>query len=128
MNIKSIFKSILVLFLGLALNACYKDLPPGEYDASEIGKIKKVIPGTIISKRPVNLHRKNADDLGKTSGAFVDNGYNQTHGVEYVIKLNSGGIISVVQNEDLKLKNKQKILVIYGRNTRVVADNGSDVY
>ncbi len=127
MQNKTVFKSILVVLCGLLLSACSKDLPPGEYDANEIGKIKKVIPGTIISKRAVNLHRK-TDDSGNTKGTFVDNGYNQTHGVEYVIKLNSGGIISVVQNEDLKLKNKQKILVIYGRNTRVVADNGSESF
>lgn len=130
MRNQTVFKSILVLLFGIFLIGCNKDLPPGEYDANEIGKIKKVIPGTIISKRPVNLHRKNADGLNpNTKGNnFIDGGYNQTHGVEYVIKLNSGSIISVVQSEDLRLKNKQKILVIYGRHTRVVADNGSDVY
>ena len=131
MNTKPVFKSCLVVLCGLTLAACSKELPPGDYDANEIGKVKKVIPGTIISKRPVNLHRKTADEINvnsKNSSNFVDNGYNQTHGVEYVIKLNSGGIISVVQNEDLKLKNKQKILVIYGKNTRVVADKGSETF
>ncbi|HAU0564956.1 TPA: hypothetical protein JBG48_01015 [Legionella pneumophila] len=132
MKTKFIFKSISSLLLGLLLVSCSNELPPGEYDANEIGKIKKVIPGVIISKRPVNLHRQNADaNLHVKGGAdsnLIDGGYNRTHGVEYVIKLNSGTIISVVQAEDLKLKNKQKILVIYGRHTRVVADNGSDVY
>ncbi|CEG56800.1 hypothetical protein [Legionella fallonii] len=128
MRIKTVFKSTLVSLLGLFLVACNKDLPPGEYDANEIGKIKKVIPGVIISKRAVNLHRQNAEGTNPNSKNFMEGGYNQTHGVEYVIKLNSGGIISVVQSEDLKLKNKQKILVIYGRHTRVVADNGSDIY
>lgn len=114
------------MFLGLALVSC-KTSPPGEYDANEVGKIKKVIPGTVISKRTVNLHRK-SETTQAASNDFVDNGYNQTRGVEYVIKLKSGGIISVVQSEDLKLKNKQKILVIYGKHTRVVADNGSETY
>lgn len=122
MNNRSVFKFITLLFLGFILVSC-KELPPGEYDANEVGKIKKVIPGIIISKRAVNLHQQSSDASG-----HIDQGYNQTRGVEYVIKLNSGGIISVVQAEDLKLKNKQKILVIYGRNTRVVADNGSDAY
>ena len=132
MKNRTVFKSILVLLLGFIVASCTKDLPPGEYDSNEIGKVKKVIPGMIISKRPVNLHRGNADGTSlnnkSTDGNFVDNGYNQDSGVEYVIKLNSGSIISVVQSEDLKLKNKQKILVIYGRHTRVVADKGSDVY
>lgn len=127
MSKQTLFKSILIAIFGFILVGC-KELPPGEYDANEIGKIKKVIPGVIISKRAVNLHKNNADASKAGASNFIDNGYNQTHGVEYVIKLNSGTIISVVQSEDLKLKNKQKILVIYGRNTRVVADNGSDVY
>jgi outer membrane lipoprotein SlyB len=132
MNNKGLFKSIILVLLGLILVSCSKELPPGEYDANEIGKIKKVIPGTIISMRKVNLHKQAQEAVaGHTkvgSDSLMEGGYNQTRGVEYVIKLNSGGIISVVQAEDLKLKNKQKILVIYGRNTRVVADNGSDVY
>ncbi|CAM2874887.1 hypothetical protein [Legionella worsleiensis] len=133
MKTSNVFKSILVILFGLVLTSCAKDLPPGDYDASEIGKIKKVIPGTIISKRAVNLRRQNTDNTNTSfknnaEGSFIDGGFNQTRGVEYVIKLNSGSIISVVQSEDLKLKNKQKILVIYGRHTRVVADNGSDVF
>ncbi|RUR12292.1 hypothetical protein [Legionella sp. km772] len=131
MKNRAVFKSIVAFLLGLLLVSCNSDLPPGEYDANEIGKIKKVIPGTIISMRKVNLRKQNPEGVGATKpgpDSFMDGGYNQTHGVEYVIKLNSGGIISVVQSEDLKLKNKQKILVIYGRHTRVVADNGSDVY
>jgi outer membrane lipoprotein SlyB len=132
MNTKIAFKSILTLLFGFILVACTKELPPGEYDANEIGKVKKVIPGTVISMRKVNLHKPSQEALAGTfkssSDSMIDSGYNQTHGVEYVIKLNSGGIISVVQAEDLKLKNKQKILVIYGKTTRVVADNGSDSY
>ncbi len=126
MKNNSLVKFLLVAVLGLALSSC-KTTPPGEYDANEVGKIKKVIPGTIISKRTVNLHRQSAAK-SSSSGDFVDNGYNQTRGVEYVIKLKSGGIISVVQSEDLNLKNKQKILVIYGKHTRVVADNGSETF
>ncbi len=123
-------KTIGLFALGFLLLSC-KELPPGEYDASEIGKIKQVIPGIIISKRQVNLHKASPDvPLSNKTGpdSLINTGYNETHGVEYVIKLNSGGIISVVQAEDLKLKNKQKILVIYGKKTRVVADNGSDAY
>lgn len=127
MNRKTVFKSLTMILFGILLSSC-KTQPPGEYDTTEVGKVKKVIPGTIISKRPVNLHRS-MTPLNKSQGStFVDNGYSQSRGVEYVIKLNSGGIISVVQSEDLKLKNKQKILVIYGKNTRVVADNGSEVF
>lgn len=108
MNRKNLFKSVLVLLFSFILLSCNKTLPPGEYDSAEVGKVKKVIPGTIISKRPVNLRRNMSNITKKTSNSFEDNGYSQSRGVEYVIRLNSGGIISVVQAEDLKLKTKQK--------------------
>jgi outer membrane lipoprotein SlyB len=112
MNKKILFNSIVAIFLSFILASCTKTVVPGEYDINEVGKVKKVIPGMIVSKQPVNLHRNE------------DSSYGPSQGVEYVIKLNSGRIISVVQSEDLKLKPKQKILVIRGRHTRVVADNG----
>ena len=33
----------------LMLSGCSKDIPPGNYDATEAGKVKKVAPGTVIS-------------------------------------------------------------------------------
>jgi hypothetical protein len=50
----------------------------------------------------------------------------RSHGYEYVIKLNSGAIVSVVQTEEVPLKTKQKVLLIGGDTTRVVPDDGSD--
>lgn len=123
----------LPMVVAFGITGC-KEVPPGDYDSAEVGKIKKVVPGVIISMRPVRLHNKNAE-IGvtrpATSNASADtfsneSTMNRSHGFEYVIKLNSGSIISVVQAENIKLKTKQHILVIYGHNTRVVADNGSD--
>jgi outer membrane lipoprotein SlyB len=124
----TLLRPLSLLLSGCLLVACNSTLPPGEYNTDEIGKVKKVIPGVIISKRVVNLHNQASEDTRPItkSDDIVGDTYSQTRGVEYVIKLHSGSIISVVQNEDLKLKAKQKILVIYGRHTRVVADKGSD--
>jgi len=132
MNYKKTIASIAALLCCLVLSNCSKDLPLGDYDSAEIGKIKKVVPGTILSIRPVRLHSKSNESMpsGTTQPAqdADNNSLNRSHGFEYVIKLNSGAIISVVQAENVKLKNKQHILVIYGANTRVVPDNGSDDY
>ena len=124
---------MIALMCCLLLTNCNKDMPLGDYDAAEVGKIKKVVPGTIISMRPVRLHNKNDDNLTVQTGTSIyhgtaGNGFNRSRGFEYVIRLNSGGIISVVQAEHTKLKNKQHILVIYGTNTRVVPDHGGDSY
>jgi outer membrane lipoprotein SlyB len=128
MKYKNIVCGIIGLIGCFLLTNCNKDIPPGDYDSAEVGKIKKVVPGTIISMRPVRLHSKNDDNLTVQTGTAMSNSYNRSHGYEYVIRLNSGGIISVVQAENIKLKNKQHILVIYGANTRVVADHGSEAY
>lgn len=126
------YKAILCTMVGLVccllLTNCHRDLVPADYDAAEVGKIKKVVPGTIISIRPVRLHSKANDSLKVTTGGYTDNSLNRTHGYEYVVRLNSGNIISVVQAEKIKFKNKQPILVIYGKNTRIVPDRGSEDY
>ena len=121
-------KIALIACLCYCLSACNAPLPPGDYDAAEVGKVKKVVAGTILSVRPVHLHTKGAELVNPSSTTvetgYADNSLNKSRGVEYVIKLNSGAIISVVQTENIKLKPKQSILVIYGENTRVVPDQG----
>lgn len=114
--------------ISLSLIGCTKTIQPGDYDSAEVGKIKKVVPGYIISKRPVKIHNKMSESLSQNPNITEETAHNaatSNHGFEYVIKLNSGEIISVVQTEDLNLKSKQRILVISGENTRVVADDGS---
>lgn len=124
---------ISILFLSCVtfmISSCHKDLPPGDYDASEVGKIKKVSPGIVLSLRQVRLHNPSAEPGALGGGAAEASEYNaghsSSHGVEYVVKLNSGSIISVVQAENIKLKPKQHVLVIYGQNTRIVPDHGSE--
>jgi len=122
MKIKKTFLSAIIC---LIIAGCSKDVGIGDYDSAEVGKIKKVIPGVVISMRPVRLHNKNAEAV-TANDATDDSNTSRSHGFEYVIKLNSGNIISVVQAENIQLKNRQHILVIYGHNTRVVPDNGSE--
>lgn len=119
-----IIKLLFCVFVFAILSGCAKDIPPGHYDASEIGKIKKVVSGVIISKRPVKFYSHTQGQ--NASDNLADNTVTPSHGFEYVIKLSSGDIISIAQSEDLKLKVKQHILVIQGDNTRIVPDDGSD--
>lgn len=122
MNLSKLFIILVVLFLA----ACAKDLPPSHYESGEVGKLKKVIPGVIISKRPIVI-----DTAKINTPVTIDDKpaeireTKRTHGYEYVVKLSNGDIVSVAQDEDLRLKNKQHVLVIYGTNTRIVADEGS---
>lgn len=126
---QNIFFVLCLSLVTFLMSSCQKDLPPGDYDASEVGQIKKVSPGVVLSIRPVRLHNPGAEP-GVLGGSAESSGYNaaqlRSHGAEYVVKLNSGSIISVVQAENIQLKAKQRVLVIYGHNTRIVPDHGSE--
>ena len=81
--------------------------------------------GTAVGGSPV------ASVVGAVGGAVVggvignaaDKAVNHHKGVEYIIKLDNGNIISVAQAEDLQFIPHQRVLVIYGAMTRVVADD-----
>lgn len=130
MKLKTLLTVLALVIGGVYITGCAHHAAPGEYDASEVGKVKKVVPGTVLSMREVRLHNKSveAGSTTKNDTAWMDSGVMRSHGFEYVIRLNSGSIISVVQDDAVKLKNKQHVLVIYGHNTRVVPDNGSEAF
>lgn len=112
---------IMALLVVVTLTGCAsKTLPPANYDSAEVGKVKKVTAGTIVSMRAVNIRTR--DEAANTADAMPV----RSHGYEYVIKLNSGAIVSVVQTEEVPLKTKQKVLLIGGDTTRVVPDDGSE--
>ncbi len=121
--------SLLAIFLSscLLFTGCAKNIQPGIYDASEVGKMKKVVPGVIISKRPIKIVKKSSNpEVNEDQAIPQGSNVKRSHGYELIVKLNDGDIVSIAQDEDLKLKVKQHVLVIYGDNTRIVADEGSD--
>lgn len=60
--------------------------------------------------------------VGGVIGHAVDKAANQHKGVEYIIKLDDGETISIVQLNKLQFKVNQHVLIIYGATTRIVAD------
>ena len=97
--------------------------PTGDYNETDVGKINKVVQGVIVSERTVNVYNHPTTNNSMTSPDPATD-VTRKIGYEYVIKLDTGSIVSVVQTENLHLEPKQHILVIYGTSTRVVADEG----
>lgn len=134
MNSVKLCSVTVVVFL-LALAGCSsKSAVPENYDATEIGKVSQVVPGVILSERLVQITQKtnpNSNNMMLSGGDGSQNpqtplDYNGSdHGSEYIIKLNTGSVISIVQATDVKLKVNQHVLVIYGPTTRVVADQAN---
>lgn len=103
--------------------ASHHSNPTGDYNEADVGKVNKVAQGVIVSERKVNVYNRPTTKKGHIVDATD---ITRKPGYEYVIKLDSGSIISVVQTEDLNLEPQQHILVIYGKSTRVVPDQDAD--
>jgi outer membrane lipoprotein SlyB len=113
-------KQLLLLLALSALIGCSKEIPPSIYSTSEVGVVTNVKPGIVVSSRMVKLDKtpQTAEtSSGPTSSAFQKDGY------EYVVQLEDGTIISIIQNEQIKFKNNQRVFIIYGKTTRIVSND-----
>lgn len=60
--------------------------------------------------------------VGGVAGNAIDKAVNHHQGYEYIIRLNKGRIISVVQEKDVQFRVNQRVLIIYGAMTRLIPD------
>jgi len=63
--------------------------------------------------------------IGGLAGNAIEKKINNKRGMEYVLRLRSGKLLTVTQTDDLQLGIGQKVLVIYGKQTRIVPDNSA---
>ena len=59
--------------------------------------------------------------LGGLAGSAVEKGVNSQTGLEYIVKLDNGQVISVTQGTGQALGVGQRCLVLFGSTTRVIA-------
>lgn len=60
--------------------------------------------------------------VGGIVGAMVEDGASRQTGMEYVIQSENGALLTVVQGTTPSFAMNQKVLVIYGSGSRIVAD------
>lgn len=126
MKLKQLFFIIVTAIFCITLSSCAKNPSPGNYDVAEVGKLKKAVPGVIISMRPIYINEKTTTVTKDADDQLMGDSVKRKRGYEYVVKLANGEIVSIVQDEELNLKVRQHILVITGDNARIVPDDGSD--
>lgn len=63
--------------------------------------------------------------VGGLVGHAIDKNVNAHKGYEYLIRLEKGQTISVVQTEEMQFQPNQHVLVIFGAMTRIIPDDGS---
>ena len=61
--------------------------------------------------------------VGGLAGHAIEKGISTKQGMEYVLRTKSGKLLTVTQTQDLLLGVGQKVLIIYGRQTKIVPDN-----
>ena len=62
--------------------------------------------------------------VGGMAGDAAQGALSRQGGYEYVVQLDTGGLITVTQGTDVLLTPGQKCLVLYGKQARVVPYNG----
>lgn len=136
-----------VCLVGLA--GCASDYSPNTYASNAVQYANKVEPGTVVGFRQVNIsangnigavtggaaggvlgseYGNNAlaavggTAVGALVGTALDHAAGDTTGWEYIVRKNSGDMLSVTQREKKPLELGQKVLVIIGPQARVIPD------
>ena len=60
--------------------------------------------------------------LGGIAGNMVEKGITNQTGVEYTVRTNNGGTITLVQGTSPTFAVGQKVLIVYGKEARIIAD------
>ncbi len=60
--------------------------------------------------------------IGGIIGSMAEEGATRQQGMEYVIETDNGSLITVVQGIEPSLNVGDKVIVIYGQRSRVIAD------
>ena len=60
--------------------------------------------------------------LGGLAGHAIENKVSSKLGMEYVLRTKDGRLVTVTQTQDLQLGVGQRVLIIYGRQIRIVPD------
>ena len=61
--------------------------------------------------------------VGGLLGNAADKSFNRHKAVEYIIRLDSGNVISITQTSELNFQVHQRFLIIYGAMTRIIPND-----
>ena len=60
--------------------------------------------------------------IGGIAGSAIESGITKQTGIEYVVELKNGGLLTLVQGSETVLSVGQRVLLIYGPPTRLIPD------
>jgi len=147
------FVSFGLLVFAVALVGCAPDYSPNVYSGAAVQQADKVVSGTVIGFRQVEIQSDGTvgavaggaaggvlgtqagegdvtHALGAVGGALagglvgtaVEHTTGDTTGWEYIVRDTKGNLVSVTQRQDKPIAVGQKVLVIYGKQARIIPD------
>lgn len=95
---------------------------------SSLGGTSGAIAGGIAGSSIGDSGRENA--IGAVAGAVaaglagavIEEGLTKQKGVEYVVETDNGNLMTIVQGNTTMFREGQKIFVLYGSPSRIIAD------
>jgi outer membrane lipoprotein SlyB len=148
---------ILSALLLAAVSGCGPDYSPNTYATDAVQQASKVDQGVVVGVRQVDISasgtagavvggaaggvagsqvgsgaQKALTTLGSTlvggiAGSAAEHAMNDTSAFEYIVRKPNGDLLSVTQKDTTPLALGQKVLVIAGKQARVVPDYTVDV-
>jgi len=142
----------MVAALGASLAGCGPDYSPNTYATDAVQQAAKVDQGIVVGVRPVDVSTSGATGavvggaaggiagsqvgsgaekalttLGSTvvggiAGSAAEHVLSDTGAFEYIVRKPNGDLLSVTQKDSVPLTIGEKVLVIAGKQARVVPD------
>jgi len=136
----------------LAIAACSPDISPDKYSMAAVQQANDVERGVIVGVRPIGVSADTTVGttvgaaaggvtgsqagsgvgaalgaiggtvVGGIVGATTEHGVSDTTAYEYVVQEPKGKLVSVTQKDEKPLPLGQKVLVIAGKQARIVPD------
>ena len=134
------------------LSACATDRGPSSYSAGSVGQVNRTVSGTIVSVRSVAVSGTNnvggatgagvgaiggsalgggtrsnligaigGAVIGGLAGSAIERGQTEYSGFEYVVETSNGNLMTIVQGAPA-LSSGERVLVLYGSPSRLIAD------
>ena len=144
-------KNIIFILLCFLAVSCARDINNDSYQLSSVGTAGQIGEGVVIDVRDVRIQGQNAkgavlgvaaggvvgSTIGRGSarilasvggalagmliGGIVQKELSEQKALQYIVRLNNGKMISVIQGMKNRFSVGQRVLVLYGKETHLIA-------
>ena len=146
-------KKAVLFFLCFLLISCARDINDDSYQLSSVGDANRVGQGVIVDVREVQIQGDSqagaltggiaggvmASTIGRGSGSVLasvggallgsliggitQKELSEQKALQYIVRLTDGNLITVIQGMKNRLSVGQRVLILYGNETRLIPDS-----